>query len=128
MQKKIQLGLKFDLQSRVMAKKKSFIAVLKENINNKNDLFKNLAEILHFPSYFGKNWDALWDLLNDFHWIKQKEIILLHEDLPSMKDGEDMKTYINILNDAALSWKPNEAHRFLVIFPENSRETIKNLI
>jgi RNAse (barnase) inhibitor barstar len=48
------------------------------NINSKEELLKELNIKLKFP-YFGFNWDALYDLLRDFHWIDQKGIILVHE-------------------------------------------------
>ena len=49
-----------------------FIATLSSNIKNKIELLNELYHKLQFPEYFGFNWDALWDLLCDFSWIKQK--------------------------------------------------------
>ena len=36
----------------------------------------------NFPSYFGKNWDALYDCLTDLRWLKEKNILIVHDDLP----------------------------------------------
>ena len=47
---------------------KAFIAHIAP-VSNKLDLFTKLSNALHFPDYFGKNWDALIDLYYDFHWI-----------------------------------------------------------
>lgn len=40
---------------------KAFIAHIAP-VSNKLDLFTKLSKALHFPDYFGKNWDALIDL------------------------------------------------------------------
>ena len=31
--------------------------------------FQELAQALHFPEYFGRNWDAVYDCLTDFNWL-----------------------------------------------------------
>ncbi|WP_419993791.1 barstar family protein [Streptomyces boninensis] len=35
----------------------------------KGDLLTRTAEALHFPAYFGHNWDALADCLGDLSWL-----------------------------------------------------------
>ncbi|MBN1425603.1 barstar family protein, partial [Candidatus Fermentibacteria bacterium] len=36
--------------------------------NTGADLLAAFAAALHFPSYFGRNWDALYDCLADLSW------------------------------------------------------------
>ena len=38
-----------------------------ENVHTKDDLHDLLAETLHFPDYYGRNLDALFDLLTEPH-------------------------------------------------------------
>lgn len=45
---------------------KAFIAHIAP-VSNKLDLFTKLSKALHFPDYFGKNWDALIDLYLEFN-------------------------------------------------------------
>ncbi len=59
---------------------KAFIAHIAP-VSDELDLFTKLSNALHFPDYFGKNWDALIDLYYDFHWILEKDIIIFHESL-----------------------------------------------
>lgn len=53
------------------------IIFIKEYIADKEDLFIKLAESLEFPDYFGYNWDAVLDLLSDFSWFDENEIIIV---------------------------------------------------
>ena len=57
-----------------------------------DELLKALYYLLWFPGYFGFNWDALYDCLNDFEWIPAK-IVVVHERLPNFVD-EDLKIYL----------------------------------
>ncbi|RUP21055.1 hypothetical protein BC936DRAFT_139218 [Jimgerdemannia flammicorona] len=43
------------------------IAIVPANISSKEDLLGTLAKELEFPSYFGRNWDALVDCLRDYY-------------------------------------------------------------
>ena len=90
-------------------------------ICNKNELFEQLQEKLLLPDYFGYNWDALYDCLRDFHWIKQKKIALVHDDLPILDESE-LKTYLDVLMDAVLDWNEYEEHSLEVVFSEDTKE------
>lgn len=94
---------------------------------NKKDLLEKLSKSLHFPKYFGFNWDALSECLKDFNWIKQKSIIISHEELPSCSEQE-LKTYLEILIDAVESWETDEQHSLIVFFPENSKKRIERIL
>lgn len=115
-------NLKFLKDPRSQTSDGNFVAHLSE-INNKKELLDQLSEKLLFPDYFGFNWDALDECINDFHWIKQKEIILIHDDLPKL-DVNELKIYLGILVDAIKNWKKTKEHCFEVIFPENIKRLI----
>lgn len=53
------------------------IIVINERINNKEHLFDVLSKNLNFPSYFGRNWDAVADLLCDFSWYDERIIFIV---------------------------------------------------
>lgn len=53
-------------------------------ITNKKELYAELMYKLKFPSYFGKNWDALDDLFRDFCWIENDNIVIIHEGITGL--------------------------------------------
>ena len=86
----------------------------------KSALLDHLFEALDFPSYFGKNWDALYDCLSTMHWIAEPRVVLIHSGLPNL-DRENLTTYLDILNDTALFEKDTNTKpiypKLIAIFP-----------
>ncbi len=103
-----------------------FVAHVTE-VNNEDELFKQLSDNLLFPDYFGYNWNAIFDLLCDFHWIEQKKVVLVHDDLPNLKKRE-LDIYLEVLVDSIRDWKEGEEHSFEVVFPESTRDLICSVI
>jgi RNAse (barnase) inhibitor barstar len=104
----------------------NYIANISAGINSKMELLNNLNDSLGFP-YFGFNWDALWDLLNDFHWICEKKIIIVHEGIPNLTKL-DLLNYISIIYDAESGWKEGEEHSLEVYFPIHNKDKVEKLI
>lgn len=42
------------------------------NIRDKKGFVDEIAKTMHFPDYFGRNWDALNDCLTDLDWLPAK--------------------------------------------------------
>ena len=72
-------------------------------VHSKKELLDEYNKWLKFP-YFGFNWDALWDLLCDFHWIPQRHIHIYHESVASLP-VDDLKIFIRIIIDACKDWE-----------------------
>jgi hypothetical protein len=71
---------------------------------NKQELLHGLAAVLRFPSWFGLNWDALYDCLRDLNWIAQRRIVLIHPVLSSRMPAADSQVYLDVLRDAIDDW------------------------
>lgn len=110
----------------VYNKEDTFIAIL-EKIENEDMLLDHLYNSLYFPSYFGFNWNALSDCLRDFDWIEQKEIVIIHKELPKL-DENKLKIYLEILIDACNDWKEGENHCLKIVFPSKSKKYLENII
>lgn len=76
----------------------ALVAVVPEDLKSRDALFDVLAASLHFP-YFGRNWDALLDLISDLHWVSVDEVWIVHPEVPSALGGV-WQTYVDLLNDA----------------------------
>lgn len=56
-------------------------------VANAESLFHRLAESMKFPEYFGMNWDALDEVLDDFSWEPGTGYVLI------LKGAESLWTY-----------------------------------
>jgi RNAse (barnase) inhibitor barstar len=97
-------------------------------ITSKAALLTELAQRLHFPDYFGMNWDALDECIHDLSWLLAGPIVLKHGDLPLANDIENAKTYLSILDSVVQSTPGPNAHSLVVAFPPETRERIAWLL
>lgn len=42
------------------------------------DIHRVLKESFGFPEYYGANWDALWDCLNDLFFSSEEALVKIH--------------------------------------------------
>jgi len=103
-----------------------FLATLPVNLQGPDDLLMALYESLAFPGWFGFNWNALFDCLGDFSWVKQREVFLIHNDLPHLSDDQ-MQVYLDVLFNSINNWKPDEEHELKVFFPMSAKTEIDRL-
>lgn len=71
-----------------------------------------IATVLHFPNYYGRNFNALSDMLTDLSWLEVKSFLCL------VKNGErllctetilDIDAFTGLLNEVGKEWsKPIE--------------------
>jgi RNAse (barnase) inhibitor barstar len=101
----------------------TLVGRISPGISDADRLLDCVAKVLSFPAYFGRNWNALYDCLSDFHWTEAKRVFLVHDDLPKLSP-QDMRVYLNILKDAAANWKSGEAHELHVVFAKRDEETV----
>ena len=88
-------------------------------VTGKTGFLAAAAKALHFPGYFGHNWDAFEDCLTDLSWLEAKGYVLLIKNLSefSHKAPTEMLMARTILEDAATFWKEHGV-RFFVALPE----------
>jgi len=72
----------------------------------KDDALERIARGLRFPEWFGGNWDALSDSVNDLSWWPAPGYLLLIERAGPWQaaHADDASVLIEILNDAAQDW------------------------
>lgn len=105
---------------------KDTFKVVIENIENKVDLFNKLSELLEFPDYFGSNWDALYDCLNDLSWIAEKHILLIHSKTFHLES--ELNIYIDVILSVSKNWQEDETHVLKTIFPLQQKDIIISIL
>lgn len=89
------------------------------DIESKTALFAFLRTALPLPEYFGDNWDALEECLNDVDVMGLQKTTLIHGDIPLEKAPSDQRIYLQVLADAA-----RHSARFDIVFPGRDREKV----
>ena len=70
-------------------------------VDAKENLFDSLARGLAFPDWFGRNWDALEDVLGDLSWRKGDGHVVIFRTFPG---GEDFGILVDVLRTTAEYW------------------------
>lgn len=89
-----------------------------DGCGDKHELLRRMAAALNFPDWFGHNWDALADSLEDLSWLPAGGYLLLLERAQDWQAqaGEDAAVLLDILNEASAQWA--EARKpFWALFP-----------
>lgn len=88
--------------------------------DGKEALLERIAQGLGFPAWFGGNWDALEDCLQDLSWrTGEGQVLLLREfaDLPA----DDLGVLLDVLASSAAYWSERGRPFFAVLIdPERS--------
>ncbi len=103
------------------------VARVAKNVFDTRELITSAGTGLHFPRFFGKNFDAFWDCVRDLE-LEEKAVVILHQDLPNIPE-EDLAVWLDLLRDAILYWRDHaEEHTLAVWFPEDARERIEAVL
>ncbi len=76
------------------------------------DLFDEFASALQFPSYFGENWNALDECINDLSWLPGDNYIIGINDIKDVliSDSEgNLEALFKVLNNACDEWRNPKA-------------------
>lgn len=95
-------------------------------ITDKKELFKHYCDALHFPDYFGDNWDAFEECLHDLSWLAAKTLIINHLGIPNMKLDE-LNVYLHILIKFVMFWHKENPFNVVVSFPIGTKTNLEQL-
>lgn len=73
---------------------------------DRDDALERIAAALQFPDWFGGNWDALADCLNDLSWLPAPGYVLMldHADDWRRGDLEGFEVLLDVANDTGARW------------------------
>ena len=106
-------------------------------MKNVNSLFNEFAIVLQFPSYFGKNWNAFDECINDLDWFYGENYIIVINEAQNILINdkiEEIEIFFKICKNSCIEWsKPldldeewgrsGKPFHFLLQF-ENKHKTI----
>ena len=83
-----------------------FITVRGEACRTKAGLFEEFARTLKFPDYFGRNWDAFDECINDLEWLDGAGYVVAVTKAERLLADEDVEysRFVDILSSAGNEW------------------------
>lgn len=69
-------------------------------------LFKTFSKKLAFPDYFGKNWDAFNECINDLEWLDYSQYVVFFKNFEQTltKNNDELAIFLNIIEEAIQEW------------------------
>ncbi|PZP62220.1 MAG: barnase inhibitor [Azospira oryzae] len=76
-------------------------------VTTKEECLRRAAATFDFPSYFGGNWDAFDECVNDLGWLPARGYVIRVVEPGGFAQNapQEFATLISILHDAAAQWK-----------------------
>lgn len=77
-------------------------------VHDKDAFLERCAEEFTFPSYFGHNWDALADCLNDLSWAPTtRGYLVVYDDWRELESAapETFRTAVSVFESAVAFWQ-----------------------
>ncbi len=96
-----------------------FLATLDGNrCKTKDELLEEFVSVLKFPTYFGQNFDALYDSLTDLEWLGVDSIYLqvIHPALicSDESDTQTLEQFLDVFKASLLAFEKHPIHFFLI--------------
>ena len=87
-----------------------------KNIEKKEQFLNHAATAMHFPDYFGNNWDSFEECLTDLEWVDGAGFVIYfdHTDGFAQHHESQLETVIELFQDAVDTWK-GEGKSMLVL-------------
>ena len=93
-------------------------------IEARDNLFDSMARSLGFPDWFGRNWDALEDVLGDLSWRKADGHVLVFQSYPA---GEELGILLDVLRTSAEYWAGRGKPFFAVLVDPDKKLALPDL-
>lgn len=99
-----------------------------QRCETKRTLLREWGSALQFPSYFGENWDAFEDCVNDLDWLpgKSRAIIITNTDRVLRGSRKEWQTFVAILRSSLHSRtvRRSDPHWHYVFHTDPAHEAI----
>ena len=95
----------------------AFVRIDLQGREDKEAVLARIAQALDFPDWFGRNWDALADCLDDLSWLPAPGSVLLLDHTHDWKQADPVgfDVLLEIGNDVAAQWAEHGVAFWLLI-------------
>jgi len=93
-------------------------------LDARENLFDSMARALGFPDWFGRNWDALEDVLGDLSWREADGHVLIFRSYPT---GEELGILLDVLRTSAEYWAGRGKPFFAVLVDPDKKLALPDL-
>lgn len=110
-----------DLESAALSAGLPLVGIDASGARTKSQMLGLLGKVLAFPSWYGRNWDALEDCLTDAFWLPEKGQIIRIEGFEAYADADPdgFAILLDIFKTSAEFWR-GEGRAFWVFFTGKS--------
>lgn len=111
------------------AKKLAFFHLEGKKIEKKEQFLNHAAVAMKFPSHFGNNWDAFYDCITDFDWIKAQGYVIYfdHTDGFVSHHESQLETVMELFQDAVEFWKSEDRAMLILLSGANAPPKTKKI-
>lgn len=90
-------------------------------IKSKDELLRQLSQVMKFPDYFGSNWDALEECLNDLSWLSAKGYAIQFTNADNFINNSlsDFRIFAQIVESVSKRWKVDKIGFTLIVETNN---------
>jgi RNAse (barnase) inhibitor barstar len=98
-----------------------FFYINGEEIQNKETFLKKAGEVLGFPDYYGRNWDAFEECIRDFRWCPAEGYLVLYDkfEVFAVYAPREFKVAITIFGSAIKYWEETNKIPFYLLLRGN---------
>lgn len=94
-----------------------FFYINGKNVTSKAEFFQASAQTMSFPDYFGYNWDAFNDCINDLSWFSAAGYILLYSqpDNFAQNDPSEWLIALDVFQEAVEYWARTDTPMYVLL-------------
>lgn len=98
-----------------------FFYINGNKITSKADFFQISAEIMNFPDYFGENWDAFNDCINDLSWLPANGYLLLYTQPDNFAQNapQEWEIALDIFQEVVEYWAGTDTPMYILLQTDN---------
>ncbi len=118
-----------DIEKASKVAKLAYFHIEGKKIEKKEQFLNHASVAMHFPDYFGGNWDAFADCLEDLSWHEAKGYVVLfdhYDGLASHAHGQ-FDTLLEIFQSAVEFWREQGKPMFILLRGKPALEAIEKI-